>query len=369
MFDLKTLAESVQKNCHISDAQYAGNYTLCIFLLKMREYYRWEMSIPQSQSLPKAEVGDWLTRREDYWNELTSLPLSPLTIGDESFEPFESAAINQRLNPLGFVYSGGIGIFHKPYFFLGKLEKKVDQNGITLMVSTEEYARDMVAPPAMLQGSTIFIRKQSLRRAIWERIEEWLPKKMQASPMARTLACYTPISTPLKKTNNASSQCNKDMESILDQITDNELASVLLHETGEAQAQQILGPQWEMLLNELPRSKAEWIVRAVRDHLADSLTTLPTLIDTENIAALHFYFANLNGMRRELFPELFLAYQSWVESGNLTSLKDTVQRGQQRWHSYAQQILELHESRHKSSHKTSSDSLASAIETLFLPHL
>lgn len=57
MFDLKTLTESVQKNCHISDAQYAGHYTLCVFLLKMREYYRWENAIPQSQRLPKEAVG------------------------------------------------------------------------------------------------------------------------------------------------------------------------------------------------------------------------------------------------------------------------------------------------------------------------
>ncbi len=360
MLDLKALTDSVQKNCHISDAQYAGNYTLCIFLLKMREYYRWEMAIPQSQSLPKEAVGNWLTRRENYWDELATLPLSAITIGDESFEPFESAAINQRLNPLGYVYSGGLGVFHKPYFFLGKLEKKVNQRGITLLVSSEEYARDMVAPPAMLQDNTIFIRKQCLRRSIWERIEEWLPKKTQESPMARTLACYTqnaPVGTAPQKTTNAGALEDSGMELILDCITDNELESVFLHETGEAQARQLLGPQWETLLSELPRSKAEWIVRAVRDHLADSLTTLPTLLDTENMASLHFYFANFTGMRRELFPELFSAYQSWVESGNLTPLKDVVQRGQQRWRTRAQQILSLHEA--------NTSSLATAIEALF----
>jgi hypothetical protein len=346
MLNLKALTESVQKNCHISDAQFAGHYTLCVFLLKMREYYRWEKAIPQSHPLPKEAVGSWLTQRENEWDELESLSLSAITIGNESFEPFESAAINQRLNPLGYVYSGGIGVFHKPYFFLGKLEKKQTQHGITLLVSSDEYARDLVAPPAMLQDNTVFIRKQCLRRAIWERIEEWLLKRAADSPIARTLACYS------------SKNSAEDMESILDQITDNELESVFLHETGEAQAQQLLGPEWEVLLSQLPRSKAELIVRAVRDHLADSLTTLPHLLETQNEASLHFYFANFIGMRRELFPEALSAYQLWVESGNLRPLKDVVHRGQQRWLSQARQILSMHEA--------NPDSQVSAIESLFL---
>ena len=101
MFNLKTLTETVQQNCHISDAQYAGQYTLCIFLLKMREYYRWEKDIPQSHALPREAVGDWLTAREEFWDSVETLPFAPLTIGNEEFAPFDAQAINEQLKPHG----------------------------------------------------------------------------------------------------------------------------------------------------------------------------------------------------------------------------------------------------------------------------
>lgn len=331
MLDLKQLSDSIQHNCHISDAQFAGNYTMCVFLLKMREYYRWEKKIPLSHPLPRHEIGDWLTEREEYWEGLLEKSFSPLNLHNQIFDPFDSEEINKQLNPHGYVYSGGYGVFHKPYFFLGKLEKKEVGNGITLLVSSEEYARDLVAPPAMLLGDTVFIRKESLRRIIWERIDEWRLKRKTDTAMARALACY-----------GYDEKHSTRMESILDEMTNDELTSVILHETGEAQAKILLGPDWEDLLISLPRSKAEFIARAVRDNLADCLVTLPTLIKDDNKPALHFYFANFSGIRKELFPEAIEAYQQWIESGSFTALKDAYLHGQTRWQNLAKKILTLY---------------------------
>jgi hypothetical protein len=345
MLDLQLLTHRIQHNCHISDAQYAGHYTMCIFLLKMREYYRWEKGIPLSHPLPRKEVGEWLIEREQFWDELESKSLISLSLNNQEFDPFDSEQINAHLNPQGYVYSGGLGIFHKPYFFLGKLEKKEVRDNITLLVSSDEYARDLVAPPAMLLGDTVYIRKESLRRIIWERIDEWLLKQQKDTPMARALACY-----------GFENQHNSNMESLLDLITDNELESVLLHETGEAQARILLGTEWEELLHALPRSKAEFIARAVRDHLADCLTTLPSLVENGNEASLHFYFANFNGMRREIFPEAMKAYQHWVDSGSLVGLKEVYRNGQLYWQELAKKILDLYQ--------THTSRLAEDIETL-----
>lgn len=345
MFDLKSLSENVQHNCHISDARFAGHYTMCIFLLKMREYYRWEKGFPLSQALPRNDVGNWLTARERLWDELDELPFSPLSIGGNDFEPFASKAINAQLNPLGYVYSGGIGLFHKPHFFLGKLERRETQHGISLLVSSKEYARDLTAPPAMLLDDTVFIRQESLRRAIWERVEEWRMKQRPDTPMARALAWY-----------QVKQKLDDDMEAVLDHLTHHETEAVFLHESGEAMVGNLLGPQWEELLASLPRSRAELLARAVRDHLADCLSTLPVLLETENTPSLHFYFANFTGMRRELFPEAFEAYQRWVDSGSLSPLKHICHSGREHWREMAQQILALY--------RAQTDDLEQSIEKL-----
>ena len=84
---------------------------MCVFLLKMREYYRWEKQIPLSHPLPRNEIGDWLTEREEYWEQLQEQDFSPLHINNQELDPFDSDQINQFLNPMGYVYSGGLGFF------------------------------------------------------------------------------------------------------------------------------------------------------------------------------------------------------------------------------------------------------------------
>ena len=58
MRNLPALTTVVQRNCDISDARHAGDYGLCTFLLKMREYYRWEHELPLTRNLPQDELGD-----------------------------------------------------------------------------------------------------------------------------------------------------------------------------------------------------------------------------------------------------------------------------------------------------------------------
>ncbi len=321
------LCETVQKNCNISDAQHAANYTLCVYLLKMREYFRWENGYSYNDVLPKEDIGNWVQERESLWEELEEENFVPLKIDGREFDPFDTDNINQVIAPKGYVYSGGMGQHTIPHFFLAKLETKETYNDFTMYVSADECARDLMAPPAMTQGKNVFIRRESLRRYFWEKFQEWQWHKYD-NAMARALSYYN---------------FENNIEIALDKMTDNELEAVALHEIGEFIASQELSEKWhEMILN-LPRSRTEIMARAVKDLLADCLSTLPGLIENYNPASLHFYAANLIAMRKELFPSFLNAYQTWVDTNNLKPLKLIVAKGVKHWTSLAHDMLDCYQ--------------------------
>jgi hypothetical protein len=317
--------EAVRTNCHISDAQFATNYTLCVYLLKMREYFRWEHGLPFGATLPHDELTDWLTRREQHWDSLAHHRFETIPVGDQHFDPFDAPALNAVLNPLGYVYSSGFGPGMKPVFFMATLEVHRQHADYQLLVSGRELARDLAAPPAMNLDGTIFIRRESLRRMLWERLEEWRWNR-PANAMQRALACY---------------DFDNDPVGSLEAMTDNELNTAMLHEIGEVQAGKLLGPEWEEMLATFGHSKAEIMLRAVRDHLADALSTLPGLLADSKSATLHYYIGSLSNMRKELFPRLLAAYEIWTVTGNTRELEELCMRSKAHWTALAGKLLEL----------------------------
>lgn len=324
--DIKALSATVQHNCHISDARHARDYSLCIYLLKMREYYRWEKGFGYEDELPARDLGDWLQEREQLWHSLESQSFHAIPLDGKHIDPFDGEAINRLLAPQGFVYSSGFGRYAKPHFFVGRLLRKESRAGFTVFISSDELARDLVSPPAMSLAHTVFVRRESLRRMLWEKFEEWRWRK-QENAMARAIKCYGFADS---------------VDRALDEMADSETEAAVLHEIGEGLAGRLLGEDWREMLAVVSRTKAEIIARAARDHLADCLSTLPTLLAQENRASLHFYFANLDGMRRELFPELVDAYQLWVGGSDLGALADAVDHGREHWLQTARRIIELY---------------------------
>jgi len=90
------------------------------------------------------------------------------------------------------------------------------------------------------------------------------------------------------------------------------------------------------------RRRSELFVRALRDHLADCLVTLPALLERDAAASLHFWFANLHGMRQALFPRLTAAYACWREGDGGVALRAAVAAGVHHWRQVCAQVLELH---------------------------
>ena len=320
-----TLA-AVRTNCHISDARHATDYTLCVYLLKMREYYRWENDLPFSSSLPHQELTSWLSAREELWETVAGKPFESIPVSNQQCDPFDADTINHQLNDLGYVYSSGIGSNMRAHFFMGTLDEQRQYDGYTLYISGKEFARDLTAPPAMSLNNTIFIRRESLQRMLWEKVEEWRWNR-PVNAMRNAINCYSFDTMP---------------EQALEEMTNNEIRSVMLHEIGEVMVGNELGSDWEKLLTAVPHSKAELLLRAVRDHAADALSTLPGLLNDDIPASLHFYIANLSNLRKSLFPSLVSAYETWVRSGSVTDLHKAANSAHKHWLSLAQDILELY---------------------------
>lgn len=325
MRNFPQLASAVQRNCDISDARHAGEYGMCTFLLKMREYYRWENELPFARDLPRDELGDWLQNREQQWREIETEDFAPLPLACGALDPFDAQAASRELLPHGYVYSAGYGSFRKPVFFLGRLARVEERAGYTIVVSSCEYARELAAPPAMLQGRTIFLRLESVRRYLWEKIEEWR-WRAQGKAMARALAGYDFIA---------------DTETALQRMADNEAETMILHELGEAMAGELLGDRWLDMVAAVAQTRSEMIARAVRDLLADCLSTLPELLQRANLPALHFYFATFDGPRRQLFPQALEAYEHFLRCGAQDRLWQVAGDGKQRWLATARALLAL----------------------------
>lgn len=326
--DLLNLTATVQHNCDVSDAQFAGDYTMCTYLLKMREFYRWEQGIDLGLRMDNRIVGEWVERREQRWARIHDAggDYRNLDWEGRQYAPFAADQLNQSLTRSGYVYGGGYGRFGKPHFFIAELSRAEALEGYQIWVTGREFARELVAPPAMAQGRTIYVRRESLRRMLWERIEEWGWRKRE-NALARAIGCYS---------------FDADRDGALEAMTENETETAILHEIGELVAGELIGECWGDMLLTVSRTTAEAMVRAVRDHLADCLSSLPAMLDAENSASLHFHFANMSPLRREIFPALNQAYARWLDDGDARPLKRAVRDGKRHWLSVTDQIMETY---------------------------
>ncbi len=178
----------------------------------------------------------------------------------------------------------------------------------------------------MTLGRTIFVRRESLRRYLWEKLEGWRWHRPD-NALGRAFACY---------------DFEGALETSLDAMTEREIKVLLLHEQGEYAAGQRLGEDWNAMLTSLANTPAELMARAVRDHLADCLVTLPALAETREPASLHFYIGTLTGMRLHLFPALRDAYAAWLETGATDAFVRIADQGRTHWEHVAEEMLRLY---------------------------
>jgi hypothetical protein len=324
---LDSFLDAVRLNCHISDARHARDMTMCNYLLEMRELYRWERGVPYGIQPPRSDVGAWLAERESRWEELEDADYASLSHEDSSYGPFEIDTINTWLNRQNLCYGAGIGRFGKPHFFVGELFLRERREGLHILVCDREYARDLSTVPAALQGESIIIRRESVRRYLWERIEYWGTRD-RSRAMRSVFEHY---------------DIDRDRVAAVNRMLDDETESLILHELGEHLVGVQLGSTWLDMLAVCSSKRAEIVMRAVRDLWADSVSTLPTLLNRNSITSLHLWFANFSGMRLALFPALMSAYQTWERTGDLGELRDLIDSSAEHWRETALKLLSLFE--------------------------
>ena len=323
----ETLNQSFQHNCNLADAKHAANFTLCTYLMKMREFCRWDLGYSLSEKLPKEAVGEWVSQREALWEDIEEQDYQALTIDGLDFDPFATQEINAKLMPQGLVYSGGLGKRSVPHFFLAQLESQHQMEDYQIIVTTQEFARDLSAPPAMTLGNTIFIRKQSVRRMLWEKAQEWRWHKIE-NAMSRAFSYYP---------------FTDDAELALDQMTETEIKSILLHEQGEVETSRLLGEEWKYFLSQVDNTRLELMLRSIKDLYADTSVTLPNLLHADNASSLHFFAGNMTALRKDLCPSFTQYYERWRDHDDVGAFQEWTQRAQEHWKGVLDEIMRMPE--------------------------
>lgn len=326
------LVEAVQTNCHIADARQAADLTLCTYLLQMREFYRWERGLPFGAALSRPEVGAWIAEREALWEALEAQPFRPLCAdadGRDGVDPFDVDAVNARLQGSGLFYGAGAITAGRMVFFLAEQHGQGRRDGLPVWSTGRELARGLAAPPAVLAGGTespaIVLRRESMARWCWEKVEGFAMRPRPGSAMHAVLQAYA---------------LDADFEAALPRWLDDAGEVMVLHELGEHRAGAWLGPGWRVLREALPTRRGELHARALRDHLADFMVTLPTLLQRGDAPPLHIWFANYDGLRQQLHPSLPAAYAAWRAGDGGRALATAVARGRAHFEALARRAID-----------------------------
>ena len=266
------LVEAVQTNCHIADARHAADLTLCIYLLQMREFHRWERGLPFGAALARDAVGAWIAEREALWSALEDRPFVPAA---RAARPAGAPGPlrrrrDQRLSCARWAcstapaWSGGA-----PGLLPGRTARPRHARG---PAGPQRRARTGARPDGAAGGAGS--RRRRRRRSCCG-ASRW---RAGAGRSSRPGRCAGPTGSAFEAAVQAYG-LDHDFEAALPRWLDEQGEVLVLHELGEVRAGRWLDPAWAAMRLALPTRRADLYARAVRDHLADFGVTLPTLLD------------------------------------------------------------------------------------------
>lgn len=330
--DLDSIVVQVKNNCNISDARYAGLYSVCGLALRLRDLYKWEMNLKPWEERDPSEVLAWIGEREELWEGLADHDLAPIEVFGATYDPFDLGSINSLLEGQGLIYGAGYVHGLKPSFFLADIEERRNVDGYTVYILGRERARDLLTVPALSQDDCVLIKRESGELYLWDQI--FMIRKSGRDALRFALAALG-----IEEKDSSSVRRN------LSKIFAHEMGSYIRHEIAGLEDKIFDRQVWQGIIASFPHTSIEIFARAVKDLLADTheTGTLRYIEREQKSASLAFYVAFLGGLTRELFPELSQSFRVFSRTGDWETVGRAITKGYHRGKGYAEKMVEIYE--------------------------
>ena len=335
--NIVNLQKQVQLNCHISDANFSGTFSLCMLLLRLRNLYKWEMHMPPWEEPAQSDLLQWVEEREKLWMDLEGKTPSSIYVNGHKHDCMEALEINSMLSGTDLFYGAGLVTGMKPSFFLARPVEEWEQDGLKVCIVDHELSRDIFSAPLMRQGDRIIARRQSMATLLWDEVLELRGSTCKA--LAFAFAQYGLDLHRLRKF--PVNQIPKFYE-----VVDSELKTWVHHETGEANVDAFPEDTWQRMVSEQANTLVEVFVRAVRDLLADThpLGVLGHIVREKKSSSLGFYIAFMRPLTKALYPEIIPAVNDFMNSPDWTGIEKVRLSGYNRGHELALRLVDIYQS-------------------------
>jgi hypothetical protein len=320
----------VLHNCTISDARFAGHYSVCGLALRLRDLYKWEKGLEPWAEEDATVLLEWIGRKQEKWEELALQDFRFLDINGTSYDPFDVRGINAALEPYGLLYGAGYVHGLKPTFFLARLKEARQVDGCQVHIVGQELARDLLTVPALSQEGHVLVRSESAKLFLWNQI--FFIRKSGRDALLVALNALGLGESDLK-----------DPRTSLPALADGEIESYIYHELGEIRDPVFERATWQDVIATFPHTPVELLARAAKDMLADTneYGRLRYIIRQRKTASLALYVAFLDGLRKALFPELGEAFRQFAKTGNWRIVEEARMSGYDTASHYAQLISRI----------------------------
>lgn len=308
------LIQDIQHNCNISDARDHGIYSMCTMVLKLRNLYKWERGIQPWEEPESVDLLDWIEAKENYWAEIVNDEYRPLRANTLRIDPDDPVEFYDPGNGTTLLYGAGYGRSMKAVFFLAEVLEQREVEGCQVHILGTERAKEMSSPFAMVQDGDIIIRKEPLRYFLWDHIQE-LRTSCRAS-LRHALETYGVL---------LDGSIDKGLlQARFSAMVEEEMDLFIHHEVGEILQKTFNTKAFRAFIARYPGSIVEFVCRALKDTLADTHPKGPLsyIVREQRKSTLSLYLGFVDGLRKKLFPEIFAAWQLFLQNDDWGLIED-----------------------------------------------